>query len=122
MEAPKDTKTILGLFKYTDIEVTGGACFDLIIRGHQKKNEHTEMVKLNGPTTPTSMVPDFKNLHLCQDTAMERVILNNARELYKYKQGDVSELGDNMKGYNGRLQCYHRVRHKILVYAKKEIC
>ena len=105
---------------YHDIEVTGGACFDLIIRGHQKKNEHTEMVKLNGPATPTSMLPDFNNLHLCQDIAMERVILYKTRELYKYKQGDVSELGENMKGNDGRLTCYHRVRHTISVFAKKE--
>ena len=74
------------------------------------------MIKLSGPTTPTSMVPDFKNLHLCQDTAMERVILNNARELYKYKQGDVSELGEHMKGHDGRLQYYHRVRHKLKLF------
>ena len=77
----------------------------------ENKNEHTEIIKLSGPTIPTHMVPDFKNLHLCQDIAMERVILYNARELYKYKQGDMSELGDNMKGYDGRLTCYHRVRY-----------
>ena len=106
---------------YHDLQVTGGGCFDLIIRGHQNKNEHTEMIKLNGPATPTSMVPDFKNLHLCQDIAMERVILYNERELYKYKQGDLSESGENMKGYDGRLTCYHRVRHTILVYTKIEI-
>ena len=105
---------------YHDLEVTGGGCFDLIIRGHQKKNEHTEMVKLNGPATPTSMLPDFNNLHLCQDIAMERVILYKTRELYKYRQGDVSELGENMKGNDGRLTCYHRVRHTILFFAKKE--
>ena len=34
---------------YHDLQVTGGTCFDLIIKGHQKKNEHKEMVKLNGP-------------------------------------------------------------------------
>ena len=101
---------------YHDLQVTGGGCFDLIIRGHQNKNEYTEMVKLKGPFTPTHMVPDFNNLHLCQDIAMERVILYNARDLYKYKQGDVSELGEHTKGHDGRLTCYHRVRHKLKLF------
>ena len=40
---------------YHDLEVNGGGYFDLIIRGHQDKNEYTEMLKLDGKTTPTSM-------------------------------------------------------------------
>ena len=97
---------------YQDLEVTGGKCFDFIIRGQQIKNEYTDIVNLNDSPTPKSMKTDFKNLHLCQDIAMKREIHYDARDPYQYKEGDVSEASkeDSMEKSDGQLTCYHRVR------------
>jgi hypothetical protein len=107
---PPKKDEITGLL-YHDLEVTGGRCFDLIIRGQQNMFEYVDMVKLSNSPTPKTMKPDFKNLHLCQDIAMQRMIQYQAREPYQYMHGDVSEVGDSMeKSGGGQLTCYHRVR------------
>jgi hypothetical protein len=97
---------------FHDLVVTGGDCFDLIIRGRQNKNEYTEMVKLHGSPTPKTMEPEFQNLNLCQDIAMQRMIQYDEREPYQYKQGDVTEgeAANSMEPQDGQLTCYHRVR------------
>ena len=99
---------------FHDLEVTGGNCFDLIIRGKQNKNNYTEMVKLNGTPTPKTMEVDFKNLNLCQDISMQRMIQYDEREPYQYKHGDVTEgegeAANSMERQDGQLTCYHRVR------------
>ena len=99
---------------FHDLEVTGGNCFELIIRGKQNKNEYTDMVKLNGSPTPKTMETDFENLNLCQDIAMQRMIHYDEREPYQYKQGDVTEgegeAAVSMEPMDGQLSCYHRVR------------
>ena len=102
---------------FHDLEVTGGNCFELIIRGKQNKNEYTNIVKLNESPTPKTMPVDFKKLHLCQDIAMQRMIQYNERDPYKYKQGDVTAVGDSMKLWDGRTACYHQVR--LLVRVKR---
>jgi hypothetical protein len=72
------------------------------------------MVKLNGSPTPKSMETDFKNLNLCQDISMQRMIQYDERKHYQYEQGDVTECeGEaavSMKPMDGKLTCYHRVR------------
>ena len=95
---------------YHDLEVTGGRCFDLIIRGKQNKNEYTDIVELNESPTPKTMPVDFKNLPLCQDIAMHRMIQYDKRDPYQYKHGDVSEADDSMEKGDGQFTCYHRVR------------
>ena len=93
-----------------NLEVTGGRCFGLIIRGKQNKNEYTDIVELNESPTPKTMPVDFENLHLCQDIAMHRMIQYDKRDPYQYKHGDVSEVDDSMEKSDGQLTCYHRVR------------
>ena len=95
---------------FHDLEVTGGNCFELIIRGKQNKNEYTDIVELNESPTPKTMPVDFKNLHLCQDIAMHRMIQYDKRDPYQYKHGDVSEADDSMEKSDGQFTCYHRVR------------
>ena len=99
---------------FHDLEVTGGNCFDLIIRGKENKNDYTDLVKLNGSPTPKTMETDFENLNLCQDIAMQRMIHYDEREPYQYKQGDVTEgegeAAVSMEPIDGQLSCYHRVR------------
>ena len=86
-----------------DLVVTGGNCFHLKV-----KTNDTEIVSLNQQTTAQKLEPDFSGLHLCQDIVMERSVEYKERKPYEYRQGDVDEAGNSMKGQSG-YKCYHTV-------------
>ena len=95
----------IGILKH-ELVVTGGSCFELIVRG----KESIEIVKVKQQTTPITMEPKFKNLHLCQDIVMERFVEYNLRDPYQYREGDVSAVGYSMQPHSGQMKCYHRLR------------